>query len=215
MALIKQGIGKVDDFTLPGDHVEVACNIDALHSALQSASSDEKRRALQVIEELSCDDAEVFLADIMVLAEQDSAESVMEMAFVTLEAHINDDITDWLIRCLSSEVPYLRNQAIDVLQRAPTLLAPHMDKLLQHDDPDVRIFTLDILGLLPHPRVPEWLQIILERDQHVNVIGAALDRAAQLADPALLDTLVAVKARFSDVAYIVFCCDLAIERIKA
>lgn len=54
---------------------------------------------------------------------------------------------------------------------------------------------------------------VLQHEEHINVIGTAIDRVAQLSDPNF-DDIGEVKQRFSHVPYLVFACDVAIKRLN-
>jgi HEAT repeat protein len=118
-----------------------------------------------------------------------------------------------LLPLLRSEDPALRNGAIEVLAGQPDAVAPHIDRLLADADGDVRIFTVNLLGDLRHPQVPQWLARVLVHDASVNVVGAALEVLAEVGTPDSLPALHAAARRFADDAYIGFAINLAVERI--
>jgi HEAT repeat protein len=118
-----------------------------------------------------------------------------------------------LLPLLRSEDPGLRNGAIVVLAGQPDAVAPHIEALLKDADGDVRIFSVNLLGDLQHPNVPQWLAQVLVNDPSVNVVGAALEVLAEVGTSASLPALRAAAQRFADDAYIGFSVDLAIGRI--
>lgn len=120
-----------------------------------------------------------------------------------------------MVQLLRSEEPALRNGAIEVLAQLPDAVAPHIDALLRDTDSDVRIFSVNLLSELHHPRVPQWLQQVLERDDAVNVVGAALDVLAEVGGREALPALHAARRRFAGDDYIAFTASLAIDRIEA
>ena len=123
------------------------------------------------------------------------------------------DVVQALLPLLRSEDPGLRNGAIEVLAALPDAVAPHIEALLHDDDSDVRIFTVNLLGDLPHPQVPRWLQQVLLHDPAVNVVGAALEVLTEVGTPDSLPALRAVTQRFAGEAFIGFAVSLAAERI--
>jgi HEAT repeat protein len=123
-------------------------------------------------------------------------------------------VVQGMVHLLRSEDSALRNGAIEVLASLPDAVAPQVDSLLQDPDSDVRIFTVNLLGDLRHPRVPQWLAEVLMQEPEVNVVGAALEVLAEVGMPETLPALRAAKARFSADPYIGFSADLAIERIE-
>jgi HEAT repeat protein len=122
-------------------------------------------------------------------------------------------VAEALLPLLRSEDPGLRNGAIEVLSGLPNAVAPHIERLLHDADGDVRIFSVNLLGDLPHPQVPQWLAQVLLHETAVNVVGAALEVLAEVGTPDSLPALQAAARRFADDAYIVFAVDLAIARI--
>jgi len=122
-------------------------------------------------------------------------------------------VVDAMLPLLRSEDPGLRNGAIEVLAGLPDAVAPHIDRLLHDADSDVRIFTVNLLGDLKHPQVPQWLAQVLLHEPAVNVVGAALEVLAEVGTPASLPALRSAAQRFADDAYIGFAVDVAIVRI--
>jgi HEAT repeat protein len=118
-----------------------------------------------------------------------------------------------LVPLLRSEDPGLRNGAIEVLGGLSEAVAPHIEKLLCDSDSDVRIFTVNLLGDLRHPKVTQWLSQVLLQDAAVNVVGAALDVLAEVGSIESLPAVRAAALRFADDAYIAFAVGVAIERI--
>lgn len=118
-----------------------------------------------------------------------------------------------LLPLLRSEDAGLRNGAIEVLAGLPGAVAPHVERLLNDADSDVRIFTVNLLGDLQHASVPQWLAQVLMHDPAVNVVGAALEVLAEVGAPESLPALRIAARRFGDDAYIGFAVELAIERI--
>jgi HEAT repeat protein len=124
-------------------------------------------------------------------------------------------VVQGMVALLRSEDPGLRNGAIEVLAGLPDAVAPHIDALLRDPDSDVRIFSVNLLGDLRHPQVPQWLAQVLLHDTAVNVVGAALEVAAEVGTVQTLPALRAARARFAADAYITFSVDLAVDRIES
>ena len=140
-------------------------------------------------------------------------------ALFTSVSHIaigerGSDVVQALLPMLRSEDPGLRNGVIEVLSALPDAVAPHIEALLRDADSDVRIFTVNLLGDLPHPKVPRWLQQVLLEDSAVNVVGAALEVLAEVGTVESLPALRAVAKRFAGEAFIGFAVSLAVERIE-
>lgn len=148
------------------------------------------------------------------LAEEKDA-SVRAVLFSSAAQAGGAAVVDGLIELLRSEDAALRNGAIEALASLPEAVAPRIDALLHDADGDVRIFTVNLLGELRHPRVPQWLSQVLREEAQVNVVGAALEVLTEVGGPDVLAALRAARARFADDPYIVFSVDLAIERIES
>jgi len=95
----------------------------------------------------------------------------------------------------------------------PNELAPHVEGMLVDPDSDVRIGVVAILAALRHPKVPIWLQEVIERDPHVNVCAAAIDALAEVGEPQSLPALAALAERFRDIAFVQFAVEAASRRI--
>jgi HEAT repeat protein len=141
--------------------------------------------------------------------------SVRDAIFTSLAAHANAQAAEALLPLLRSETAELRNGAIEALSAMPDAVAPHIDQLLGDADPDVRIFTVNLLGELCHPKVRSWLLQTLRRDAQVNVVAAALEVMAEVGEPQDAAALQEVRARFVDDAFIGFAVDLALQRVTA
>ena len=212
MALIKQSSESITDLSeMVG---ESSFSLDEFDRQIRSGNLDEIRLALNTIADEGKKTFDSRRVEILSVAKTNHSQEISDIAFRLIENHLDESMIMTLLSLLESESAYLRNQAIELLQNASGLLAPHIMDLLEHQDPDVRIFAIDILGMLPHEKVPEWLEFVLSHDAHVNVIGAAVDRVTQLSEPSLLPSVAAAKERFKDVPYIKFACDIAIKRLS-
>jgi hypothetical protein len=159
--------------------------------------------------------AAALCARLMVESES-SVRSVIFSSAARLGAGAGSSVVvESLLPLLRSEDPALRNGAIEVLAGLPDAVAPHIESLLTDADGDVRIFSVNLLGDLKHPSVPQWLARVLVNDPNVNVVGAALEVLAEVGTTASLPALRTAALRFADDAYIGFSVDLAIGRIGA
>lgn len=141
--------------------------------------------------------------------------SVREVILSTLTLLGDAAAVDGLVDCLRSEDAALRNEAIAAMQQLPDAVAPIIRGLLGDANPDVRIFTVNILETLRHPMVETWLIEVIDQDPHVNVCGAAVDLLGEVGTPAARKPLLSLKARFADEPYIRFATDLALTRLGA
>jgi HEAT repeat protein len=141
--------------------------------------------------------------------------AVREVLFTTLGVLGGEDVAAGLIPFLRSEDANLRNGAIEVLSELPDEVAPHVEVLLKDPDADVRIFTLNVLNMLSHPRVGKWLAQVLRQDPHVNVVAAALEAVAEAGTPETLPAIAQARQRFTSDPFIGFAADLAQQRIES
>jgi len=126
----------------------------------------------------------------------------------------SDRVVEGLLPLLRSEDAAVRNSVIELLQQMPNLVAPHILALLDDSNPDVRIFTVNILESLRHPKVVEWLVGVLEGDPHVNVCATAIDLLGEVGDHRAVAALRTVKQRFPDDPFIQFSADVALGQIE-
>lgn len=141
--------------------------------------------------------------------------SVREVILTTL-MHIADPAAiAGLVVCLRSEDANLRNETIEAMKTLPVEVAPIMRGLLKDQDPDVRIFAINILESLRHPDVEAWLIDVIEQEPMVNVCGTALDLLSEVGSKAAHDALERLKTRFAAEPYIQFAAALALKRIES
>lgn len=146
---------------------------------------------------------------------QENEESVRQAIFGTLRSLCTPLVIRQMLELLRSEDAALRNLAIELLGEWPQALEEHVDALLDDPDSDVRIFAVNILGLLPHPGVPGWLVRVLERESHVNVCAAAVDVLTEVGDDDAVAALKGLRQRFPDEPFLLFAVDTALRRIGA
>lgn len=146
---------------------------------------------------------------------REAEPSVREAIFTTLKAHASEAAAAALLPLLRSEDAVLRNGAIEALSGMPQAVAPKVAGLLRDQDPDVRIFTVNLLGDLQHPQVPQWLAQVLAHEAAVNVVAAAIEVLAEVGGPEHLGALQEAKRRFADDPFIAFAADMAAQRIEA
>ena len=141
-------------------------------------------------------------------------DSVRAVLFSSCARLGGADVVDGLLPLLRCEDAGLRNGAIEVLAGLPEAVAPRIQALLHDADADVRIFTLNLLGNLAHPRVPQWLSQVLHSEAEPNVIGAALEVLAEVGNTDLVEPLRQVRQRFASDPFIAFAVDMALARIE-
>lgn len=139
--------------------------------------------------------------------------SVREVILSTLTSLGDEVAVAGLVGCLRSEDAALRNEAIEAMKQLPDEVAPIMRGLLADANPDVRIFTVNILESLRHPEVESWLIAVIDNDPQLNVCATAVDLLGEVGSSAAREPLLRLKARYADEPYIQFATDLALERI--
>lgn len=140
--------------------------------------------------------------------------SVREVILTTLTRLGDATAVAGLVDCLRSEDAALRNEAIEAMKQLPDEVAPIMHGLLMDADPDVRIFTVNVLESLRHPDVESWLIEVITQDAHVNVCATAVDLLSEVGTVAALAPLQQLKVRFSEEPYMQFAANLALRRIN-
>ena len=159
----------------------------------------------------NCPEAVHALAGAM---EVENDRSVRENLMTALGKIANTEAVSVLLTFLRSNNPHIRNEAIEVLKTLPSQVAPQMEKLLKDEDPDVRIFAVNVLESLRHPRVVEWLRRVVEDDSHVNVCATALDLLSEVGDESCIDSLLIAQSKFGDEPYLQFAVRTALDRIE-
>lgn len=143
----------------------------------------------------------------------ESDVSVRKVMFTTL-VRLNDPAAVvGMAALLRSEDIALRNEAVEALREFPDGMAGIIRELLSDNDPDVRIFGVNILESLRHPHVEKWLLELLARDPHVNVCAAAVDVLAEVGTELCRPPLHDLKKRFPKVPYLRFAIDVVLQRI--
>ncbi|MBK9444497.1 MAG: HEAT repeat domain-containing protein [Comamonadaceae bacterium] len=140
--------------------------------------------------------------------------SVREVILTTLTRLGDATAVAGLVDCLRSEDAALRNEAIEAMKQLPDEVAPIMHGLLTDADPDVRIFSVNVLESLRHPDVELWLIEVITQDAHVNVCATAVDLLSEVGSAAALAPLQQLKAHFEDEPYMQFAANLALRRIN-
>ena len=139
--------------------------------------------------------------------------SVREVILTTLTRLGDAAAVAGLVECLHSQDAALRNEAIEAMKQMPEAVSPIIRDLLQSQDSDIRIFTVNILESLRHPEVEIWLCEVIARDWHVNVCATAVDLLGEVGSARALAPLRELKLRFAGEPDIAFAADLAIKRI--
>ena len=186
-----------------------AQDMDSLLELLNSSDAVNRRQAVHNLDSFPEAD-EALCAHLA----EESDPAVQEAIFTVLIKHGGREVVKGLIPYLRSSDAALRNKAVEALQALPKDIEPHVESLLVDDDPDVRIFTINIIGNLSHPSAPVWLQAVLERDDNINVCATAVDVLAEVGTGEQIPTLQALAERLADEPFITFAVNTAIKRIE-
>jgi len=133
----------------------------------------------------------------------------------SLAAIGGSSVVEGVLGYLRSDDASLRNDVIDLLKDQPDAIAPHMPSLLADPDPDVRIFAVNILESLKHPKVVDWLIAVIETDRHINVCATAVDLIGEVGDARARVPLARLEERFADEPFITFAVASALDKIAA
>ena len=212
MPLVKADI---DTTTLPMNIASVdgavpgggAATLPHFVEQLASPTASERRAAVRVLE--AHDDG---CAPLCARIADETAPSVREAIMAALIRRRSPVVVAALLPLLRSEQPPVRNAALEGLAAMPDDVAPHIEHLLRDPDSDVRIFTVNLLHVLPHPRAASWLMMALA-DDHANVCAAAIDGLAEIGGADALAALADVPGRFPGDSFIAFAVQVAAQRI--
>ncbi len=121
---------------------------------------------------------------------------------------------DEILTLLTRENPYVRNQAISILQDYGNAIKYYIVKYLIGDDRDLRIFAINVLGDVAFSESRDMMVELLEDETDVNVAMTAVDYLGEIGleeDVVLLESL---KNRFPNEFYVSFAVDTAVNAIK-
>jgi HEAT repeat protein len=118
-----------------------------------------------------------------------------------------------LVALLGSEDARLRNDVIETLSSMDGAITPEIEMLLDDENPDMRIYAMNILQSPHIPRASELALGVLATDPHVNVCAAAVEALAQMGARDAVDGLLAVVDRFPDQPFLAFAVRAAVKRI--
>ncbi|TKB03310.1 HEAT repeat domain-containing protein [Alteromonas portus] len=185
------------------------------------------RTTEQLVSDLNSDDCDVRRWAVRDLSGQKDAHdvflsrlpheddpTVIEALFSALEHDISESHASQVLTMLKSEHVQLRNGAIELMQQNPDIFAANVNMLMHDDDPDTRIFCVDIIGAVAHIEAVNWLHQFALNDDNENVVGTALDKLAEIADVSTLEILQTVESRFPNHSYIQFVISLIRNQVR-
>jgi HEAT repeat protein len=119
-----------------------------------------------------------------------------------------------MFNMLKSENAYLRNAAIKFLQTYGVEAKPFIEKLINSEDRDIRIFAINILGDVRYEDSIDMLRYFILKEKDVNALMTAVDYLGEIGCEEDIALLEALKTEHKDEPYVTFGIDMAIERIR-
>ncbi len=119
----------------------------------------------------------------------DPTAAVREAAVDALKAIGGEETVRAVIPLLRTENAAARNAASEVLEWAGEPAVPHLVKLLDDDDKDVRKFAVDIMALIGSPDTEDAFVRALQ-DRDINVAAAAAEALGRIGSRACVKPLV-------------------------
>ncbi|MGB9802685.1 HEAT repeat domain-containing protein [Desulfofundulus sp.] len=147
------------------------------------------------------------------LAISENDRAAVDAAITALVKVGNDEAVEELISFLSAEDAYLRNEAIEALQILGTRAFDKVAVLLKREEPDLRIFALNVLKEMKELRLRGLIRHVLEVETDLNVASLAVECLSEVGSGEDVALLEAVAGRFSD-PYMRFAVDAARRRLE-
>jgi HEAT repeat protein len=133
-------------------------------------------------------------------------------AILTSLSHTREGLAIVLPYVRSDEAE-VRTAALDALRSAAAAIEPLLEESLHDPDPDVRLLICDVVRALPSTVATRLMVELLDREQAVNVCGAALEVLAEVGEPSAVPALDRCAGRFPDEPFLLFSARLAAQRI--
>ncbi|MEA2049219.1 MAG: HEAT repeat domain-containing protein [Campylobacterota bacterium] len=125
-----------------------------------------------------------------------------------------EDDYNIIFKLLQSNNAYLRNKAITFLQDYGEDAKQFIQNLLDSPDRDIRIFAVNILGDVKYEDSRDMLIELIEDENDINVLMAAVDYLGEIGEIKDIDLLEDIKDKFLDQPYAAFGIGIAIDKIK-
>lgn len=141
-------------------------------------------------------------------------DSHVREAIVTALIEIGTEAAAWgLAEYFQSEDVELRNAAVEALRQIGGPSVPAIRERLASQNPDGRIFAINVLEGLHHTDTAGWLRDVLARDPDVRVGLAAVEALVQTGEPGDAAALRAFADRFPGEPFVGFAVRLACQRV--
>jgi len=112
--------------------------------------------------------------------EEEKSKLVQEGITSSLIRINTEIVANTCIELLRSENAHLRNTALEILQVLDSISLPATKKLLDDPDPDVRLFAVNVLGETKSREGIEALRQVVEKDNDVNIVAAAIEYIGEM-----------------------------------
>jgi len=202
MPLVSSSVPKDERST-----VVVTIDRNKLRADLEDPDEDIRRAAVRLAARLG--EAEVLARHL----EDESDAGLRETILTSLVRIGGVKAARPLLKTLRSEDALLRNAVIETLQSMGETVAEEIETLLDDENPDLRIYAVNIIQSMRSSRVPDIALRVAATDPHVNVCAAAVDVLAEVGRPEMVGELRAVADRFPDQPFLAFAVRAAIQRI--
>ncbi len=121
---------------------------------------------------------------------------------------------DKILKMLGSDNAYLRNSAIKFLQEYGKESKPFIEKLINSEDRDIRIFAINILGDVDYDESIDMLRNFISKESDMNALMTAVDYLGEIGNKDDVLLLESVKNRFGGEPYVSFGIDMAIDKLR-
>jgi len=121
---------------------------------------------------------------------------------------------DKLFVMLKSDNAYLRNEAILFLREYGKEASEFFRGLMDSEDRDVRIFSINILGDVKFDDSINMLRYFIAKEKDLNALMTAVDYIGEIGDESDIALLEALRQDYKNEPYVTFGVDLAIRRLR-
>ncbi|AEG14609.1 HEAT repeat domain-containing protein [Desulfofundulus sp. TPOSR] len=111
---------------------------------------------------------------------EEKSRPVQEAIVTTLITIGTEAVVKGCAELLRSEDAYVRNAAVEIMRLLQRTSLGVARKLLRDPDPDVRLFAVNVLGELKVKEAVELLRRVVEEDENINVVAAAVEYVGEM-----------------------------------
>ncbi len=121
---------------------------------------------------------------------------------------------DKMFEMLQSDNAYLRNAAIKFVQEYGKEAKVFIEKLMNSEDRDIRIFAINILGDVNYDESIDMMRYFITKEEDLNALMTAVDYLGEIGSCEDIALLEAVREQYSSEPYVMFGIDMAIDKLK-